>query len=89
MFGATYLREDSHQSSSSFKVPKSNKDNFLFLSDLKPDLKYEVWIEAYLSNGRKRQSNVITIITKVGNLPTPERSEIGELFFLNLVFLSS
>ncbi|XP_076030680.1 uncharacterized protein LOC143018947 isoform X7 [Oratosquilla oratoria] len=76
VFTAVYLRNDEGASSTHFKLPKYEDKKFLFVDELKPDAQYEMWIEAYLSNGRKKKSNVLTVTTKAGELPKPERSEI-------------
>nr|XP_045611196.1 putative epidermal cell surface receptor isoform X12 [Procambarus clarkii] len=76
VYRAVYLREDERVDADTFKVPKTGLERKLFLSELKPDVEYQVWLEAYLSNGRKKKSNVLTITTRAGELPKPERSEV-------------
>ncbi|XP_042885309.1 uncharacterized protein LOC122261629 [Penaeus japonicus] len=76
VFRAAYLREDERVDAQTFKIPKTGHEKKIFLSDLKPDVEYKVWLEAYLSNGRKATSNVITVTTKAGELPKPEKSEV-------------
>lgn len=51
------------------------------LEHLKPDQIYQAWVVAFLSNGKTLKSNVVDIHTLAGSLPTPERSEVGELTF--------
>lgn len=77
VFRAVYVREDERVDAQTFKIPKTGHEKKIFLSDLKPDVEYKVWLEAYLSNGRKKKSNVIAITTKAGELPKPEKSEVG------------
>nr|XP_027226126.1 uncharacterized protein LOC113818162 isoform X7 [Penaeus vannamei] len=76
VFRAVYVREDERVDAQTFKIPKTGHEKKIFLSDLKPDVEYKVWLEAYLSNGRKKKSNVIAITTKAGELPKPEKSEV-------------
>ncbi|XP_064089511.1 uncharacterized protein LOC135203613 isoform X3 [Macrobrachium nipponense] len=76
VYKAVYLREEGNIQSEIFKIPKADEERKIFLNELKPDVEYEVWLDAYLTNGRKKKSNVITIKTKAGQLPKPERSEV-------------
>ncbi|XP_063596478.1 uncharacterized protein LOC134773237 isoform X2 [Penaeus indicus] len=76
VFRAVYVREDERVDAQTFKIPKTGQEKKIFLGDLKPDVEYNVWLEAYLSNGRKKKSNVIPITTKAGELPKPEKSEV-------------
>lgn len=79
VYRVVYHREDERVDAQAFKIPKTSQDRKIFLENLKPDVEYKVWIEAFLSNGRKKQSNVITITTRAGQLPKPERSEVGKI----------
>lgn len=40
-------------------------------------VRYTIWLEAFLTNGKKKRSNVIDVVTKAGELPSPEKSEQG------------
>lgn len=77
VYRVVYLREVERIDAQTFKIPKTGQERKVFLNDLKPDIEYQVWLEAYLSNGRKKKSNVLTITTRAGELPKPERSEVG------------
>lgn len=79
VYRVVYINDNDRTDSQSFKIPKTGQDKKMFLSELKPDVKFVVWLEAFLSNGRKKKSNVVEFTTKAGQLPTPEKSEIGEL----------
>lgn len=79
VYRVVYINDNEKTDSQSFKIPKTGQDKMMFLSELKPDVKYVVWLEAFLSNGRKKKSNVVEFMTKAGQLPKPEKSEIGEL----------
>lgn len=71
VYRVVYTTDGDPWDSQKFKVPKNQKEGFITLTELKPGVQYEVWLEAYLTNGSKKKSNVITIKTK----PIPERSE--------------
>ena len=81
VYRVVYINDNDNErtNSQSFKIPKTGQDKKVFISELKPDVKYVVWLEAFLSNGRKKKSNVVEFSTKAGLLPKPEKSEIGEL----------
>ena len=87
VYRVVYINDNERTDSQTFKIPQSGQDKMVYISELKPDVKYVVWLEAFLSNGRKKKSNVVEFSTKAGQLPTPEKSEIGELAlrFLNIV----
>lgn len=85
VYRVVYINDNERTDSQSFKIPKTGEEKKIFLSQLKPDVKYVVWLEAFLSNGRKKKSNVVEFSTKAGQLPKPEKSEIGKL---NLKFLN-
>lgn len=89
VYRAVYVREDERVDAQTFKIPKIRSPKMIFLNELKPDIVYQVWLEAFLSNGRKKKSNVISITTRAGALPKPERSEVGELCInlFSLIFL--
>ncbi|XP_050740420.1 uncharacterized protein LOC127010411 isoform X2 [Eriocheir sinensis] len=76
IYRVVYINDNDRTDSQSFKIPKTGQDKKMFLSELKPDVKFVVWLEAFLSNGRKKKSNVVEFTTKAGQLPTPEKSEI-------------
>lgn len=88
VYRVVYINDNERTDSQSFKIPKTGQEKKVFLSELKPDVKYVVWLEAFLSNGRKKKSNVVEFSTKAGQLPKPEKSEIGELALKFLGFLS-
>lgn len=87
VYRVVYINDNERTDSQSFKIPKNGEEKKIFISQLKPDVKYVVWLEAFLSNGRKKKSNVVEFSTKAGQLPKPEKSEIGklDLKFLHLV----
>lgn len=79
VYRVVYINDNERTDSQTFKIPQSGQDKMVYISELKPDVKYVVWLEAFLSNGRKKKSNVVEFSTKAGQLPKPEKSEIGEL----------
>ncbi|XP_065563841.1 uncharacterized protein LOC136029404 isoform X2 [Artemia franciscana] len=52
-----------------FKLAKHDAPSFMTVKELKPGHKYRFWIEAYLTNGKVKNSNVIDVITKPGQIP--------------------
>ncbi|XP_045125516.1 uncharacterized protein LOC123512922 isoform X3 [Portunus trituberculatus] len=76
VYRVVYINDNERTDSQTFKIPQSGQDKMVYISELKPDVKYVVWLEAFLSNGRKKKSNVVEFSTKAGQLPKPEKSEI-------------
>ncbi|ODN02728.1 putative epidermal cell surface receptor, partial [Orchesella cincta] len=70
-----YSSDSEKEQKNYFKVPKSETSKRATLTELRPGTKYTIWLEAFLSNGKKKRSNVIDVITKAGQLPSPEKSE--------------
>ncbi|XP_065584667.1 roundabout homolog 1-like isoform X2 [Artemia franciscana] len=52
-----------------FKLAKYDAPSFMTVKELKPCHKYRFWIEAYLTNGKVKISNVIDVMTKPGQIP--------------------
>ena len=46
-----------------FKVAKIDSMNAVMLNNLKPETHYQVWLQAYLRNGKVIESNVLEIAT--------------------------
>ncbi|XP_063871278.1 uncharacterized protein LOC135106320 isoform X1 [Scylla paramamosain] len=76
VYRVVYINDNERTDSQTFKIPQSGQDKMVYINELKPDVKYVVWLEAFLSNGRKKKSNVVEFSTKAGQLPKPEKSEI-------------
>jgi hypothetical protein len=46
-----------------FKVAKIDSINAVMLTNLKPNTRYQVWLQAYLRNGKVLESNVLEVET--------------------------
>ncbi|GAB6031256.1 hypothetical protein CHUAL_009060 [Chamberlinius hualienensis] len=60
-----------------YQPPKGNQFQSR-VDNLLPETNYTIWMEAFLTNGKIRSSNVITVSTKVG-LPIANQSEKEKL----------
>jgi len=49
--------------SSVFKISKIDSPKRIHVSSLQPDLEYQIWLEAYLTNGKTKKSNVVEFHT--------------------------
>ena len=52
--------------SSVFKISKIDSPKRIWVSGLEADLEYQIWLEAYLTNGKTKQSNVVQFRTESG-----------------------
>ena len=87
-YRVVYINDNERTDSQSFKIPKTGQENKVFIGERKPDVKYVVWLEVFLCNGRKKKSNVVEFLTMAGQLAKPEKSEIGELALKFAYFIS-
>eukprot|EP00096_Caligus_rogercresseyi_P011409 TRINITY_DN4478_c0_g1_i1.p1 TRINITY_DN4478_c0_g1~~TRINITY_DN4478_c0_g1_i1.p1 ORF type:complete len:1447 (-),score=380.43 TRINITY_DN4478_c0_g1_i1:293-4633(-) len=78
VFRLAYMQPNDVEPTSVFRLAKLEKDNLLRLQDLEPSTMYQVWLEAYLTNGRVAKSELVDIATKDGVYTEAESEGLKE-----------
>jgi len=77
--------------SSVFKISKIDSPKRIRVASLQPDLEYQIWLEAYLTNGKTKKSNVVefhTLPDRPSALPDTQRIESeksGDNYYSSMV----
>lgn len=61
--------------SSDFKIPKIDSPKRIEIGNLLPGIRYQVWIEAYLTNGKTKKTNVEEFETLPGEAKLPSEAQ--------------
>jgi len=80
IYQVIYQSDTQKEQKSTFKVANWENNKKAVITDLKPGTRYGVWVEAFLTNGKKKRSNVIYVLTKPGQLPNLDKASQGMWF---------
>ncbi|XP_043235757.1 uncharacterized protein LOC122388618 isoform X3 [Amphibalanus amphitrite] len=81
VYRIVYIYEKEREEKHTFKLAKTSESPSVLIKGLKPSSKYQVWLEAYLKNGKKQVSEVREFVTKPGPIGKAEEIRVDAAGF--------